>query len=538
MHFPLCFRIYVKAVSELGESNSSDVVMAALAKGSRRRSSSSDSNRSYDSDRESTSSEKRSSHRKDSRKNRKTKSPRSSKHEKKDKSGSEQKDQSPNIERPPSKMELEAEGIMTQPRIYTHKRNRSRDYNKTPVPDENLKPKETPQSPVMRSAKMAAQESQGFSYDVRSKSQQVADSQQSMSSTFTIDSQNSVLLALSTGGKSVDVDNSVESKDESVKGHRRRRSKDMKNEKSDGRGDFSDSSTSSAIIITRTIEGDKNAGGVESPSMRRRRSKESKDNSREDSDTGSVVRSDSTSKRNSAKISPTAGSQGVPVIDGRKRHSSGSRPSSPAYSEVADSKGSMAGADKRRMPMADLLEQRFSGRVSQSTGSTASSTATLTQSQVDSSASDLPPPIPKRDSKYSSSENLSNRSPTERYSPTSSERRRSRNNSTCSESDGPSSSTASRQLDMDKNGNAAGNTGIVAKLLQKLQNFSKTQEESLRTTKIKRKSDSEEPQSQRKASGDSESGDIPPGHTHSDSSGVHSDDSQPVTRPSYRTHRR
>ena len=528
----------MKAVSELGESNTSDVVMAALAKGSRRRSSSSDSNRSYDSDRESTSSERRSSHRKDSRKNRKNKSPRSSKHERHEKSGSGHKDRDEIIERPPSKMELETEGILTQPRIYTHKRTRSRDYNKTPVPsEENLRPKETPHSPVMRSSKGSAQESQGFSYDVRGKSQQVADSQQSMSSTFTVDSQNSVLVALSTGGKSADVDNSVESsREEHVKGHRRRRSKDMKHDRSEGRGDFSDSSTSSAIIVTRTIDSDRNVSGTESPSVRRHKSKDSKDNSREDSDTGCIVRGES--KRNSAKISPTAGSQGVPVIDGRKRHSSGSRPGSPAYSDVTDSKGSLTATDKRRMPMADVLEQRFLGRERQSTGSTASSTATLTQSQVDTSASDLPPPIPKRDGKYSSLENLSNRSPTERYSPTNSERRRSRNNSTCSESDIPSNSTAARQLDMDKNANvnAAGNTGIVAKLLQKLQNFSKTQEESLRTTKIKRKPDSEEPQ--RKTSGDSESGDIPAGQTHSDSSGVHSDDSQQVTRPSYRTHRR
>lgn len=530
----------MKAVSELGESNSSDVVMAALAKGSRRRSSSSDSNRSYDSDRESTSSEKRSSHRKDSRKNRKVKSPRSHRHERHDKTSSGQKESSLPLERPPSKMELEAEGIMTQPRIYQHKRNRSRDYNnKTPGPgDEKLKPKETPHSPTMRSGKLAAQESQGFSYDGRMKSQQVEESQQSMSSTFTIDSQNSVLVALSTGGKSLEIDTSVEPREEQVKGHRRRRSKDMKNEKSENRGDFSDSSTSSAIIISRTIEGDRSVSGAESPSVRRQRSKESKDNSREDSDTGSIARGESSSKRNSAKISPTAGSQGVPVIDGRKRHSSGSRPSSPACSDITDPKSSAGGPEKRRVPMADLLEQRFSGRVSQSTGSTASSTATLTQSQVDNSTSDLPPPIPKRDGKYSSLENLS-RSPTERYSPTSSGSRRSRNNSTCSESEIPSNSSAARQLDMDKNTNAsanAGNTGIVAKLLQKLQNFSKTQEESLQSKKIKRKSDGDEPQ--RKASGDSESGDIPSGQAHSDSSGVHSDDSQQVTRPSYRTHRR
>ncbi|XP_060591068.1 uncharacterized protein LOC132746033 isoform X4 [Ruditapes philippinarum] len=542
----LTYKIYVKAVSDLGESNSSDVVMAALAKGSRRRSSSSDSNRSYDSDRESTSSERRTPHRKDSRKNRKTKSPRSSKQER---TSSSHRSNVSTTERPPSKMELEAEGIMTQPRMHKHRRTPSKDYQSR---DDNLKPKETPQSPVMRSPKHQAQESQGFSYDSRSKGEHVADSQQSMSSTFTIDSQNSVILALSTGGKSVDIDNSVDTKEGHVKGHRRRRSRDMKNEKLESKGDISDSgsSVSSAIILSRNIDSanDKNYSGTESPSVRSRRSKDSsaKDTSKDDSDTGSLHRSDSTSKRNSAKISPTAGSQGVPVIDGRRRHGSGSRPSSPAQGEVSESRSSVNAADRRRMPMADLLEQRFSGRVGQSTGSTASSTATLTQSQVDSSTSDLPPQIPRRDGKYSSLENLSTKSsheykssPTERYSPTGSERRRT--SSTCSESEIPSSSSAARQLDMDtKNSNSnPGNTGIVAKLLQKLQNFSKSQEESLQTTKYKRKS-GETKDPPRKTSGDSDSSEVNTGQgtIQSDSSGAHSDDSQQVTRPSYRTHRR
>ncbi|XP_053397465.1 uncharacterized protein LOC123551935 isoform X2 [Mercenaria mercenaria] len=541
----LTYKIYVRAVSDLGESNSSDIVMAALSKGSRRRSSSSDSNRSYDSDRESTSSERRVPHRKDSRKSRKTKSPRSSKQER---TISSHKPSENTTERPPSKMELEAEGIMTQPRMHKHRRTPSKDYQNR---EENLKPKETPQSPVLRSPKHQAQESQGFSFDSRSKSEQIADSQQSLSSTFTIDSQNSI-LALSTGGKSLDIDNSVDTKEDNVKGHRRRRSRDMKNEKSETRGDISDSgsSVSSAIILSRNIDsaGERNLSGTESPSVRRHRKKDTsvKDTSREDSDTGSLHRSDSTSKRNSAKISPTAGSQGVPVIDGRRRHGSGSRPSSPAQSDVSESRSSVNAGDRRRMPMADLLEQRFSGRVGQSTGSTASSTATLTQSQVDSSTSDLPPQIPRRDSKYSSLENLSTRSshdykssPTERYSPTGSERRRT--SSTCSESEIPSSSSAARQLDMDTKNSSTnpGNTGIVAKLLQKLQNFSKSQEESLQTTKYKRKS-GETKDPPRKTSGDSDSSEVAAGQgtLQSDSSGAHSDDSQQVARPSYRTHRR
>ncbi|XP_052242853.1 uncharacterized protein LOC127852875 isoform X2 [Dreissena polymorpha] len=537
----LTYKIYVKAVSELGDSYCSDVVMASLSKGPRRRSTSSDSNRSYDSDQESTGSGRRPSHRKESRRSKK--SPRSGKHERKESTNSSKTHSHKETERPPSKMELEAEGIMTQPRVHKHRRTPSKDFQNK-AGEEILRPKETPQSPVMRSPKLQAQESQGFSFDSASKREQVRDTNQSLSSTFTVDSQNSVLFALSTGGKSVDVDNSVEPKEEPVKGHRRKKSKDMKIEKVESRGDISDSSSSvsSAIIHSRTIDGEKYVSGMESPSGRRRRSK---DNSREDSDTGSVARSDSNSKRNSVnvKISPTAGSAGVPVIDGRKRHNSGSRPSSPALSE--DSKSSQATViEKRRMPMGEYLEQRFSGQ-RQSTGSTASSTTTLTQSQVDSSTSDLPPQIPRRDGKNFSLENLStrsshdyNRSPTEKFSPNSSEtRQRSRNNSTCSDSDAPSfQSSAARAIDMDAQTTA---TGIVAKLLTKLQGFAKTQEDALITSKIKRKSgDPEEPT--RKASADSDgSAEMQSGSSKlTDSPGAHTDDSQHHSRPAYRTHRR
>ena len=540
-----CFRIYVKAVSALGESNSSDVVMAALSKGQqKRRSSSSDSNHS-ESDRESTGSEKR-PHRKDShRKSRKTKSPRSLRREKGQDIGRKEAP-TPVADRPASRLEQEAGVIMT-PKLHTHKRNRSKDLNKTDF-DDGLKPKETLKSPTMRGPKTGTQESQGFSFDSRQKIANGEDGEQNLSSTFTIDSQNSVLLALSTKGLGQgDVDSADSAnKDESVKGHRRRRSKDLKGE---AKGDVSDSSSSvsSANVHGRNLDlsGERNLSGTDSPSARRRRSREG---TREENE--SLQRSDS--KISSAKVSPTAGSQGVPVIDGRKRHGSGSRPSSPACSDVSDSRSSTT--DRRRLPVGELLEQRFSGsRVSQSGTSTASS-ATLTQSQVDNSINDLPPQIPRRDARCSSSmENLSsrnscdyNRSPTEKYSPTGSERRRT--SSTSSETD-LASSTASRQLDMDKKNSNTNNSnsGIVAKLLQKLQTFSKNQEESLRTTKYKRKpgdsnaSDEERVQSARKTSGDSDISDAVPGKApvHSDSSsGAHSDDSQHVVRPSYRTHRR
>ena len=533
----------MKAVSPLGESNSSDVVMAALSKGQqKRRSSSSDSNHS-ESDRESTESERRHHSRKD-RKSRKTKSPRSSRRDK-GQDSSRKEAATPVPERPVSRLEHEAGVIMT-PKLHTHRRTRSKDLNKTDF-DDSLKPKETLQSPVMRSPKSGTQESQGFSFDSRQKIENAEQNEQNLSSTFTIDSQNSVLLALSAKSLNLDVDSADSAhKEESVK-HRRRKSRERKGEVSD-----SSSSVSSVNVQSRNLElsGERSLSGTDSPSSRRRRSREgTKD------ETDSLQRSDS--KTNSAKISPTAGSQGVPVIDGRKRHGSGSRPSSPACSDVSDSRSSVT--DRRRLPVGELLEQRFSGsRVGQSGASTGSSTATLTQSQVDSSINDLPPQIPRRDPRCSSSmENLSsrtscdyNRSPTEKYSPTGSERRRT--SSTSSETDLPSS-TASRQLDMDnkKNSNSSSsNSGIVAKLLQKLQTFSKNQEESLRTTKYKRKpgdsaaSDEEKVQTARKTSGDSDISDavsapVPSkAPVHSDSSsGAHSDDQQAV-RPTYRTHRR
>lgn len=544
----LTYKIYVKAVSDLGESNSSDVIMAALAKGARRRSSSTDSNRSYDSDHESTESDRR-SHRRDHRKNRKsTKSPKTAKHEKVERSEPSHNEPSTAKERPMSKMELEAEGIMTQPRLHTHRRNRSKDYKNKGGEEtlNNLKPKETPQSPVMRSPKLSSQESQGFSFDSRNKGDHDEVSQSNLSSTFTIDSQNSVLFAMSS--KNLDsLDSAADVKDEGSKGHRRRRSKDLNKEKIEGQGNVSDSSSSvsSLNVVSRNVDVAGERSGTDSPSASRRR--RSKDNTQGDSDTGSLYRSDSITKRNSAKISPTAGSQGVPVIDGRRRHGSGSRPSSPAHSDISDSRSSVGATDRRRMPMADLLEQRFSTR-SQSGSSINSSTATLTQSQADQSVNDLPPPIPKREGKYPSLENLStrssheyNRSPTERQSPTTTEStKRRRTSSTCSENDIPVASSAARQLDLDSKGSgSSGNGGIVAKLLQKLQTFSKSQEESLRTTKYKRKPGESE-ELPRKASGDSDISEPLTGHApvHSDSSGAHSDDSQQVTRPSYRTHRR
>lgn len=523
-------------MSALGESNSSDVVMAALSKGQQKqRSSSSDSNHS-ESDRESTEHERR-PHRKD-RKSRKTKSPRSSRREKVHESGRKET-QTPVAERPVSRLEQEAGVIMT-PKLHTHRRNRSKDLNKSDF-DESLKPKETLKSPTMKSPNTGTQESQGFSFDSRQRVENGEQNEQNLSSTFTIDSQNSVLLALSTKGLAQEMDSADSAnKEENVKGHRRKKSKEMK-------GDISDSSSSvsSVNVQARNLElsGERNLSGTDSPSVRRRRSREG---------TKEETESRSDSRTSSAKISPTAGSQGVPVIDGRKRHGSGSRPSSPACSDISDSRSSIA--DRRRLPVGELLEQKFSGsRVGQSGASTASSSATLTQSQVDNSINDLPPQIPRRDPRCSSSmENLSsrtscdyNRSPTEKYSPTGAERRRT--SSTSSETDLPSS-TASRQLDMDKKNNNGtnSNSGIVAKLLQKLQTFSKNQEESLRTTKYKRKpgdstaSDEERVQSARKTSGDSDISDAIPGKApvHSDSSsGAHSDDQQAV-RPSYRTHRR
>ena len=106
-------------------------------------------------------------------------------------------------------MEVEAEGIMTQPKLHTHRRTRSKDLQNKKL-DENLnniKPKETPHSPVQRSPKSGShQESQGFSFDSRTQNQSVVHSQQSdMSSTFTVDSQNSMLQALTSRNIELDM---------------------------------------------------------------------------------------------------------------------------------------------------------------------------------------------------------------------------------------------------------------------------------------------------------------------------------------------
>ncbi|KAL3881429.1 hypothetical protein ACJMK2_027871 [Sinanodonta woodiana] len=563
----LTYKIYVKAVSSLGESNSSDVIMAALAKGLiRRRSSSSDSNRSYDSDKEmdSNDSARKHSHRKDKvHRSQKLHTPKAGGQEvSNDSSLSEAAGPADSDRSISGKSGHKFEGILTQPKV--HKRSHSKDYQNRPfTAGENYvtRPKEAVLELRPSTARLVAQESQGFSFDGRQAGNVEGTSgmeENQLSSTYTVDGEHSILNALGAKGASlVDIHSEETSSKESDKSRRKRKSKDFK----DMKGDFSDSSSSvvsekSDAKIMNIIHGSNEVALERKESVAsdseitqthsRRRSKDLQnqmsDIRKEDMENAELVE-----KRNGAKISPTGGSQGVPIIDGRKRQSSGSRPASPTHSvENVESRSLVA--ERRRLPVADVLEQRFLGKIGQSTSSTASSSATLTQSVLDNN--DLP--TSRKERGLGSMENISivvrsshdNRSPTERFSPTGSDRRRIL--STSSESDIPDS-MISRQIDMDKKPN--NNNGIVAKLLQKLQTFSKSQEDPRK--KIPRKvsenvssipSEEERPTSRvRRISGGSETSEpaIEKAQVHSDgSSGNHSDDSQSVKRPQNRTHRR
>ncbi|KAK3595229.1 hypothetical protein CHS0354_021545 [Potamilus streckersoni] len=563
----LTYKIYVKAVSSLGESNSSDVIMAALAKGLiRRRSSSSDSNRSYESDKEMDSNDSARKHslRKDKvHKSQKLNTPKTGGQEASNDSSLNEAAGPADSDRPTSvKSGHNIEGILTQPKM--HKRTHSKDYQNRPfTAGENYvtRPKEAMLEPRPSTARLVAQESQGFSFDSRQAGNVEGTSgmeEHQMSSTYTIDGEHSILNVLGAKGASlVDINSEESSSKDSDKSRRKRKSKDVK----DMKGNISDSSSSvvsekSDTKVMNIVHGSnemalerKESVASDSETTQthsRRRSKDLQnqmfDIRREDMESAEVVE-----KKNGAKISPTGGSQGVPIIDGRKRQSSGSRPASPTHTvESIESRSSVT--ERRRLPVADVLEQRFLGKVVQSTSSTASSSATLTQSVMDNN--DLP--TARKERNLGSMENISivvrsshdNRSPTERFSPTGSDRRRIL--STSSESDLPET-LISRQLDMDKK--PINNNGIVAKLLQKLQTFSKSQEDPRK--KIQRKvsenvssipSEEERPPSRvHRISGGSETSEpaIEKAQVHSDgSSGNHSDDSQSVKRAQNRTHRR
>ena len=226
---------------------------------------------------------------------------------------------------------------------------------------------------------------------------------------------------------------------------------------------------------------------------------------------------------------------GIPIIDARKRHSSGSRPSSPAPSDASEKS-----QPERKRTVADMLEKFSAGKGSSSIG------GSLGANDGDSVFMSALPPRQRRTGSHEDVSQEARRTPTKNMSPTYGEKKRSPSNGSESDVSEVSTSSAARQIDMDRKA-TGGTHGIVSKLLQKLQTFSKSQEENLqqRTHKIKKKSTDSSGgedndavvivRSRQRKKSESESETISE-KPNSDSSS-HSDDPQLAKKP-YKTHRR
>ncbi|XP_062596300.1 uncharacterized protein LOC134257721 isoform X3 [Saccostrea cucullata] len=521
----LTYKIYVKAVSSLGESNSSDILMAALSQAARKRASSTDSNRT-DSDHDSTESSDIARRRKDShqRQKRRIKSPRQDKRQSSRK-GSSASDQ----DRPPSRSDKSksvnsTDGVFKQPKIHTRPRSRESTLHTEPQCSESA-----PSLPQPSESKRSPQ----------SGSQSEGPSTSQLSETFTVESSESLLMAITRAQSSLGMQ---ESSEQSVKTHRRKRSKDFKasdlqdedvnqNQASPNAGSVSPHSYNIVEQPSKSASEKDNLNRSEdiprekTQTHRRTRSKDYE--WRKDIDVSSHAKEPEKREVKKAwvKDSPTGEVHGIPIIDASKRHSSGSRPSSPAPSDASEK------AEKKRT-VAELLE-KFSSK----------SSANFGTNSLGTEGSDQHAGLPPRSRRTNSNEDVSEsrRTPTKNMSPSGNDRRRTPSNGSESDVSEISSSSASRQLDMDKK---PGNTGIT-KLLQKLQNFSKSQEESIqsRAQKMKKKSTSESPGIEeghhrpRRISGGSEGDSVSERTVHQSDSSSQSDDPQ-LNRKPYKTHKR
>lgn len=523
-------RIYVKAVSSHGESNSSDILMAAMSQTVRKRVSSTDSNRT-DSDHDSTESDfvRR---RKDNhpRQKRRIKSPRQDKRQSNRKGSSASDQERPASSSEKSKSNNSANGVFKQPKIHT----RPGTGHGSKMPELHAEPH------YVESAQGLPQPSES-KRSPQAGSQNKGPSTSQMSETFTVESSESLLMAISRAQSSLGMQ---DSNDQSVKTHRRKRSKDLKMSELQDE-DTSQNQGSSSV----------GSGSPYSPNIVEQNSKRSGDNMNKSEDlqrdkvpthrrtrskdyewrkdiemSGHREQERKEVKRAWVKDSPTGEVHGIPIIDASKRHSSGSRPSSPAPSDASEK------SEKKRT-VAELLE-KFSSKTSANFGS----------GSLGADGSEPNVSLPPRSKRTSSNEDVSaisesRRTPTKNMSPSYGERRRTPSNGSESDVSEISSSSAARQLDMDKRP-GPGTSGIN-KLLQKLQNFSKSQEESIqnRAQKMKKKSTSEAPGNDeehrrpRRISGGSEGDSVAERTVPQSDSSSQSDDPQ-LNRKPYKTHRR
>lgn len=414
--------------------------------------------------------------------------------------------------RPSSRSGSAADGIFVQPKLHTHKRNKSRD-SQGQSPESMF----TDQSEVFKKGQPKIMQPSSSKHSPPAGSQQHRDTSSilgsKMSETFTVETQASLMQAINAAYSQV---HESHEKERSSKSHRRTRSKDISHYGSSE--NVENTSTSSPKPKRRDSSGGRGSDDSSRSEKGHRRTSSKDYEWRKDIDTSNHA------KKNEG--------HGVPVLDAsRKRHNSGSRPSSPAPSDVSSEKSL---PDKRKT-VAEFLEHK-----------SLKSTTERSPSAGSMEGGD-PAALPPRHRR--SNEDISGdvrRSPSKNASPTYPDRRRAHSNSSDPDLSEIQSSSAARQLDLEKkNGGDKTNSGIVSKLLQKLQTFSKSQEETLeRRHKIKKKPEShglnpEEGRRPRRTSGsDQDVSQDSKGVPQSDSSsGTQSDDPQTAKKP-YQTHRR
>lgn len=526
----ITYKIYVKAVSSLGESNSSDILMTAMSQTARNRTSSSESNRT-DSDHDSTESSDMARKRKENhqRQKRRIKSPRQDKRQLSRK-GSSTSDQERHFSRSEkSKPTNNAYNVFKQPKIHTRPSSGS-----CKIPDSDSQYSEyvegLPQPSESKQSPQAGSQIKGPSTS-------------QLSETFTVDSSESLLMAISRAQSNPGVQDSCEQVEKS---HRRKRSKDLKlsevvdedmnqNQVSPNSGSVNSYSLNTAEENTKLHGNYMNRTDdfLKEKTQPQKKTKNKEYEWRRDIEMSSHTKDQEKKdvKKAWVKESPTAGEvHGIPIIDASKRHSSGSRPSSPAPTDVSEK------SEKKRS-VAELLE-KFSSKTSSNFGTSSLGTEGSEQHQS----------LPLKSRKTSSNEDVSimpenRRTPTKNMSPSYGERRRTPSNGSESDVSEISNFSAARQLDMDKKP-ILGTSGIN-KLLQKLQNFSKSQEESLqnRAQKMKKKSASEnsgieEDQKRlRRISWGSDGDSVMERTVHQSDSSSQSDDPQLNKKP-YKTHKR
>lgn len=323
-------------------------------------------------------------------------------------------------------------------------------------------------------------------------SQNKGSSTSQMSETFTVDSSESLLMAISRAQSNPGVQDPCE---QDEKSHRRKRSKDLKlSEVVDEDMNQNQASPSSGSVNSYSFniaeENIKLHGNYinrtdDLPREKTQPLKKTKNKEyewRRDIEMSSHMKDQEKKdvKKAWVKESPTAGEvHGIPIIDASKRHSSGSRPSSPAPTDASEK------SEKKRS-VAELLE-KFSSKTSSNFGTSSLGTEGSEQHQSQ----------PLKSRRTCSNEDVSimpenRRTPTKNMSPSYGERRRTPSNGSESDVSEISNFSAARQLDMDKKP-ILGTTGINT-LLQKLQNVSKSQEESLqnRAQKMKKKCEKSE----------------------------------------------